>query len=147
MSTVIDWANALKASMDNAAVVLTDAQAAKSPLLYPAWKVGEVVKVGDRRYYEPTKRLYKVRQAHTTQADWTPDITPALWTVIDVEHAGTVTDPIPASRGMEYTYGLYYIDPEESKIYLCQRGSETGTIALQYLPHELIGHYFVEVTE
>lgn len=147
MSTVIDWANALKASMDNAAVVLTDGQAAKSPLLYPAWKVGEVVKVGDRRYYEPTKRLYKVRQAHTTQADWTPDKTPALWTVIDVEHAGTVTDPIPASRGMEYTYGLYYIDPEDSKIYLCQRGSETGTITLQYLPHELIGHYFVEVTE
>ena len=147
MSTVIDWANALKASMDNAAVVLTDAQAATAPLLYPAWKVGEAVKVGDRRYYEPTKRLYKVRQAHTTQADWTPDITPALWTVIDVAHAGTVTDPIPASRGMEYTYGLYYLDPEDSKIYLCQRGSETGTITLQYLPHELIGHYFAEVTE
>ena len=148
MSTVIDWANALKASMDNAAVVLTDAQAAKSPLLYPKWIVGETVSPGDRRYYEPTKKLYKVNEngGHTTQADWTPDKTPALWTVIDVEHAGTVADPIPASRGMEYTYGLYYLDPEDSKIYLCQRGSEIGTITLQYLPHELIGHYFVEVS-
>ena len=146
MSTVIDWANALKASIDNAAIVLTDAQAAIAPLLYPVWKVGEAVNVGDRRYYEPTKRLYKAQQAHTTQADWTPDITPALWAVIDVEHAGTVTDPIPASRGMEYTYGLYYLDPEDGKTYLCQRGSETGTITLQYLPHELIGHYFVEVS-
>ena len=148
MSAVIAWANALKASIDNAAVVLTDAQAANAPMLYPAWKVGEAVKVGDRRYYEPTKRLYKVRQAHTTQADWTPDITPALWTVIDAEHEGTMDDPIPASRGMEYTYGLYYLDPEDGKLYICQRTGEAagGKITLQYLPHELIGNYFTEVT-
>lgn len=146
MSTVIDWANALKASIDNAAVVLTDAQAANAPMLYPAWKVGEVVNVGDRRYYEPTKRLYKVRQAHTTQADWTPDKTPSLWAVIDAAHAGTLTDPIPAARGMEYTYGLYYSDPEDGKTYFCERQGSTGTITLQYLPHELVGHYFTEVT-
>ena len=146
MGKYLDFAITLKASMDNASVVLTDAQASKSPLLYPKWVVGETVSPGDRRYYEPTEKLYKAVSAHTTQADWTPDITPALWTVIDVEHAGTVDDPIPASRGMEYTYGLYYLDPEDSKIYLCQRGSETGTITLQYLPHELVGNYFAEVT-
>lgn len=143
-----EWATALKASMDSAAAALTDEQAANAPMLYPAWTVGEAVNVGDRRYYEPTKRLYKVRQAHTTQADWTPDITPALWTVIDVEHAGTIDDPIPASRGMEYTYGLYYLDPEDGKLYICQRTGEAagGKITLQYLPHELVGHYFTEVT-
>ena len=142
-----EWATALKASMDSAAATLTDEQAANAPMLYPAWKVDEAVNVGDRRYYEPTKRLYKVRQAHTTQADWTPDITPALWTVIDVEHAGTIDDPIPASRGMEYTYGLYYLDPEDGKLYICQRTGEAagGKITLQYLPHELIGNYFTEV--
>lgn len=142
-----EWATALKASMDSAAAALTDEQAANAPMLYPAWKVDEAVNVGDRRYYEPTKRLYKVRQAHTTQADWTPDITPALWTVIDVEHAGTIDDPIPASRGMEYTYGLYYLDPEDGKLYICQRTGEAagGKITLQYLPHELIGNYFTEV--
>ena len=42
-----------------------------------AWKAGEAVVVGDRRYFSGT--WYTCRQAHTTQADWTPDIVPALW--------------------------------------------------------------------
>lgn len=134
-----------KMAMMNAAS-LPDEQAAIVPTLYPAWKAGETVSPGDRRYYEPAGRLYKVRegQGHTTQADWTPDKTPAMWAVIDVAHAGTIEDPIPASRGMDYTYGRYYLDPEDGKIYLCRRGEETGTINLQYLPHELIGQYFEE---
>lgn len=41
------------------------------------WKVGESAVVGDRRYYNGT--WYTCIQAHTTQADWTPDIVPALW--------------------------------------------------------------------
>jgi len=43
---------------------------------------------------------------------------------------------------MEYEYGKYYLDPEDGKIYLCQYGDATGTVILQYLPHELIGIYF-----
>ena len=68
-------------------------------------------------------------------------------TDIDVAHAGTLDDPIPAARGMEYEYGKYYLDGEDSKIYLCQRTGEAagGTIVLQYIPHELIGNYFTAV--
>ena len=35
----------------------------------------------------------------------------------------------------------------EGKLYLCTRTGESagGTVVLQYLPHELVGHYFVEV--
>ena len=54
--------------------------------------------------------------------------------------------PFPAARGMEYEYGKYYLDPEDGKTYLCKRLNETGTIVLYYLPHELIGQYFEEVT-
>lgn len=135
-----------KATMMNAET-LEDAKAAEVPTLCPVWKAGEAVKADDRRYYEPDGKLYKCRQAHTTQADWTPDKTPALWAVIDVAHAGTMEDPIPASRGMDYVYGKYYLDPEDQKIYLCKRTGEAegGTINLQYLPHELIGNYFEEV--
>ena len=68
------------------------------------------------------------------------------YTYIDVEHAGTQDGPIPAARGMEYEYGKYYLDPEDEKTYLCKRGEETGSIVLYYLPHELIGQYFEEVT-
>ena len=38
-------------------------------------------------------------------------------------------------------------DSEDGKLYLCQRTGEAegGTVVLQYMPHELVGHYFVEV--
>ena len=47
--------------------------------LYDDWKAGESVNVGDIRRY--ADKLYRVIQAHTTQADWTPDSVPALWNV------------------------------------------------------------------
>ena len=67
--------------------------------------------------------------------------------IIDVDHAGTIDDPIPASRGMEYEYGKYYLDVEDGNTYLCQRTGEAagGTIVLQYMPHELVGNYFTAV--
>lgn len=142
-SDIFEQAQALRQCMDVAAGYLTDEQAARAPLIYPKWEVGEAVAAGERRYYAP--RLYKCIVAHTTQEDWTPDLTPSMWVVLDVAHAGTVDDPIPAARGMEYTYGLYYLD--ENVVYLCYREGESGTVTLQYLPHELVGTYFVEVVE
>ena len=136
-------AYAMRAVIEESVTALDDETAATVPSLFPPWKPGEAVNVGDRRYYAP--RLYKVIQAHTTQADWTPDITPALWAVLgDPGQAGTIDDPITAARGMEYEYGKYYFDPEDGKTYLCERigEAEGGKIILQYLPHELIGQYF-----
>ena len=138
-------ARALRAVIETAVLSLDDETAATAPSLFTPWTVGEAVEVGDRRYYAP--RLYKAVQAHTTQADWTPDVTPALWAVVgDPGQAGTIDDPITAARGMEYEYGLYYFDPEDGKTYLCERigEAEGGKIVLQYLPHELIGNYFSE---
>ena len=147
---ILQQARAIRASMDAAASALTDEQAAKAPRLYPTWAAGLTVKPGDRLYYPGTDKLYKVREGkgHTTQADWAPHLTPDLWVVIDVEHAGTLDDPIPASRGMEYEYGKYYLDGDDGNAYLCQRTREAagGTIVLQYMPHELVGQYFEAVT-
>lgn len=108
--------------------------------LYPVWAVGIAVAKDSR--YQYNGKLYKCVQAHTTQADWTPDVTPALWTVIDVTHAGTIDDPIPAVAGMEYTKGLYYT--ENGVIYLMNRQgmAEGETITLHYLPSQLVGQYF-----
>lgn len=144
---ILQQAQTIRASMDAAAIALTDEQAVKSPRLYPTWAAGLSVKAGNRLYYPATDRLYKVVTDHTTQSDWTPDAVPALYTVIEVAHAGTQDDPIPAERGMEYVYGLYYSDSEDGKLYLCQRTGEAtgGTVVLQYMPHELVWHYFVEV--
>lgn len=47
--------------------------------LLPAYKVGTAYKVGDLCVYEGTP--YKIIQAHTSQADWVPANTPALYKV------------------------------------------------------------------
>ncbi len=135
----------LRPIIEQAAVSLSDGEAASVPELITAWAYPVAYAEGDRRSYGG--KVYKCRQAHTSQADWTPDKTPALWAVIDAEHAGTQDDPIPASRGMEYEYGKYYLDGEDGKVYLCERTGEAagGKITLQYLPHELIGNYFKAV--
>lgn len=44
------------------------------------WIAGEQVYVGTWRVYDGT--LYECLQAHVTQADWTPDVVPALWRVV-----------------------------------------------------------------
>lgn len=141
-SDMVEQAKVKKAAMETAGGMLTDEQAAAVPSLYDEWQMGQTYEVGMRRRY--LARLYRCQQTHVAQ--YTPDLTPALWVVIDEAHAGTVEDPIPAARGMEYTYGKHYLDPEDGKTYLCYRNGETGTVVLQYLPHELAGHYFAEVS-
>lgn len=136
----------LRQLIEQLAVTLGDETALTGVELFPMWAIGRAYAVDDRVQHGGI--LYKCVQAHTSQADWTPDAVPALYTVIDVAHAGTQDDPIQAERGMEYVYGLYYRDGEDGKLYRCQRIGETagGTVVLQYLPHELVGHYFTEVT-
>lgn len=140
---ILEQAQEMRTSIDSVTGTMADADAAKSPMLFLPWEVDTAYAVGDRRRYD--SNVYKCLQAHTSQADWAPPVVPALWVVINTSSSGTIDEPIPASRGMEYEYGKYYLDPEDNKTYLCKRGSETGTIILQYLPHELIGHYFEEV--
>ena len=139
-------AKQLRQLIEQLAVALDDETALTGVELFPAWVVGKAYAVNDRVQHGGT--LYKCIQAHTSQTDWTPDKTPALWEVVSKGQTGTVDDPIDAARGMEYTYGLYYKDPDDGKTYLCERTGEPsgGAVILQFLPHELIGLYFEEVT-
>ena len=131
------------------AQALPDTQALTVPVLYPYWVSGTAyggegeLKIV-RRPVDGRDQLYRVKQPHTSQAGWEPENVPAVWTAINQTNKGTPDDPIPAARGMEYTYGKYYEDPEDGKIYLCKRTGEAdgGTVTLQFLPHELVGHYF-----
>lgn len=71
---------------------LTDEQAIEVATIYDPWVVGKSYAVGDfvtrgeNSVGDP--QLYKVVQAHTSQADWTPDATPALYTAIGLDAAG-----------------------------------------------------------
>ena len=142
----VERAAKLRPMIEAAAMSLPDSDAAKAVELFPAWAYPVSYAVGDRR--ADGGKLYKCRKAHTSQKSWNPAATPDLWVVIDVAHAGTQDDPIPAARGMEYEYGKYYLDSEDGKTYLCERTGEAagGKIVLQYLPHELIGNYFKAVS-
>lgn len=74
------WYNAAlkqRATMDSAGAMLTDEQAASVPTLYREWESGVDYTNGDRRLYGGV--LYSCLQAHTSQANWTPEAAPSLW--------------------------------------------------------------------
>ena len=141
---ILEQAQAIRSSMDKVTENLTDADAVAVADLFLPLAAGVDYAVGDRRRFSGA--LYKCAQAHTSQTGLEPPNVPALCVVIDAGHAWTIDNPILAARCMEYEYGKYYLDPEDEKTYLCKRGEETGSIVLYYMPHELIGQYFEEVT-
>lgn len=70
----------IRAMIEKASASLDDTDALETPALFPAWASGKAYALNDRvRYGE---KLYKCVQAHTSQSDWTPDATPALWTEV-----------------------------------------------------------------
>jgi hypothetical protein len=145
MESMLEQAKRMRVVMEKLSITASDEVLLEAPEIAPFWKIGENVQVDERRYYQPTKLLYKARIAHMTQEDWTPDLTPNLWAIVTLdEQQGTLNNPIIAVRGMEYEYGLYYKDPETDNIYLCSRTGENigNKVVLQYLPHELEGLYF-----
>ena len=121
----------------------TDAQALQMPSLYDLWRSGAAYGGEGQPQIarRPGEKLYRCIQPHTAQAGWEPENTAALWAYIDAEHAGTIDDPIPAEGNMTYYAGKYY--SEGDRLYLCTRDSE---IPLAYLPSQLVGQYFEEVT-
>lgn len=117
-------------------IELPDTEAAKIPLCYDVWETEKAYKVGDR--VECDGKLWKCRQAHTSQENWKPSIaTASLWEVIDVEHAGTLEDPIPYDQTMTVYNGKYYL--EDGIIYKCIRDSGQPLYATCA---SLVGNYF-----
>lgn len=125
----------------NARPKMDDMEALKFQDLFPAWRADmgitqERIDNGMDRYQYDGK-LYKCRQAHTTQTGWEPDQAPALWEVIDPVHAGTVEDPIPYDQAMEVYAGKIY--SYNDSLYECIRDSGNPLYAE---PGELLGSYF-----
>ncbi len=72
----------------------------------PEWKAGIAVKLDEVYLYKPLMNLYRCVQAHTTQVDWHPDITPALWTRFYDPQAGPPEWVQPT--GAQDAYALGY---------------------------------------
>ena len=59
---------------------LDDVTTTENTDLFIEWAYPIAYTVGQIRRFNG--RLFRVAQAHTSQADWTPDATPALWVLI-----------------------------------------------------------------
>lgn len=127
----------LRSIIELASQSLDDKIALEAVCLHPEWQIGAAYPVGHK--VQRIGRLWKCRQAHTSQADWTPEVSASLWEEICEAHAGTLADPIPYNGNMELTGGLYYI--QDGIIYLCTRSSGQP---VHHALSELVGLY-VEV--
>ena len=82
----------LRKALQMFAASLTDERALEVPAVFDPWQTGKNYAVGDFLTYGVNgvgdPQLYKVAQAHTSQADWTPDAVPALYTAIGLDDAG-----------------------------------------------------------
>lgn len=90
--TVLEQAEAIREAMDIAGALLDEDTALECVRLYRPWEVGreyeadEYLTYGQNGVGDP--QLYKVVQPHTSQADWMPDITPALYDAIGLDDSG-----------------------------------------------------------
>ena len=71
--------------------------------LFPDWTAGETVSVGAVRQFD--SNLWRVVQAHKSQADWTPDKVPALWTPVR-KTKGAAPDPFVQPTGAADAYSV-----------------------------------------
>lgn len=90
--TILEQAQAIREAMDIAGAALDDEKALECVRLYRPYEVGKTYTVGEFFTYGTNgvgdPQLYKVAQAHTSQADWTPDVIPALYTPIGLDDSG-----------------------------------------------------------
>lgn len=118
----IERAKELRAIIEAAILELNqdDATALDNIELYAMWQSGKAYTVGERIQYGD--KLYKCVQAHTSQDDWTPDATPALWVIVSVEEWPEFIHPTGAqdayNKGDKVTYnGKHYISLMDANVY------------------------------
>lgn len=70
----------LRAMIEKASASLPDEDALDAVELFPVWQTDTAYTAGIRVRY--SDKLYRCEQTHTSQSDWTPDVTTALWTEV-----------------------------------------------------------------
>lgn len=113
-------AKQLRQLIEQLAVTLDDETALTGVELFPAWVVGKAYAVNDRAQYNGT--LYKCIQAHTSQSDWMPSATPALWKTVSVDEYPEWVQPAGAhdayNIGDKVTYnGQHYVCTSNANVY------------------------------
>ena len=89
----LQMAEQFRRALQMFAASLADDAALEVAYVYDEWEAGKAYKTngGFIRYGENgvgDPQLYKIAQNHTSQADWTPDTTPALYTAVGLDDNG-----------------------------------------------------------
>lgn len=112
--------NEIRSKIEAAASLQTDESALESKWMYPEWATATAYAVNDRIRY--ADKLYKCVQAHTSQDDWTPDATPALWVEVSIDEYPEWHQPTGAhdayNIGDKCSYkGKHYICTVDGNVY------------------------------
>lgn len=75
--SIISEARELRAQFVKLREMATDEMSLQVPNLYPTWRAEVEYAMNDRVLYNDV--LYRVLQAHTSQTDWTPDVSHSLF--------------------------------------------------------------------
>lgn len=99
---------------------LTAKEALAVQSFYPEWMTGIEAKNGER--YQSENLLWECLKDHTTQENWKPSVgTASLWKVVEPEHEGTESDPVPYNPPMELFKDKFYT--QNGVKYKCTRDS------------------------
>ena len=119
-------ARELREMIEKAAVSLDDSDALEAVELFPMWQTDTAYTAGIR--VRDGEELFKCKQPHTSQSDWRPSITPALWQKVEKPGQGDTPDnPIPWSWGLEIVTDKYY--SQNDVVYVGIRDSGVGIFA------------------
>ena len=80
---IIERARELRKQIELLAENLNDETALDNKELFPNWDINVEYEVNKRVHYGDN--LYRCVQTHTSQANWNPSQTPALWTRVFIE--------------------------------------------------------------
>lgn len=88
---------------------LADDKAMEVAYVYDPWQIGKSYSVGDFLTYGENgvgdPQLYKVVQAHTSQANWTPDTAVSLYVAIGINDSGYAVWSQPTGSHDAYNMG------------------------------------------
>ncbi|NMO18445.1 glycosyl hydrolase [Pyxidicoccus fallax] len=110
--------------------------------LAAAWAPGVFYPVGARVSY--SGRDYECRQAHTSQADWTPTAVPALWLDLGPSSGG---EPDAGSGNPDAGSGGDVIAPTANITASATRFTAAGTLTLTATASDNVGVSKVEILE
>lgn len=135
----IGAARALRKIIEQASQGLDDKTSLMAIFLHPHWSAGQAYTETYKVQYGG--KLWRCRQAHTSQAGQEPSIdTASLWEEVCESHDDTLADPIPYDGNMALKEGLYYV--QGGVIFHCTR----DTVNPVYNPlADLVSIYVEEV--